>query len=85
MGRLFFFTLLAVALVAAVLWARRVWSGQGQISKLRRLYLQETGLPLDQAYGSLERHLERLMHEQPGRPMEFYLRTILAELRRDRR
>jgi hypothetical protein len=80
-----FVGLLLALIVWALFWAVRVWRGKGEVKRLRARYLRETGLPLDQAYGSLERHLERLMKEHPGRSMEWYLRCVLAELKRDRR
>ncbi len=85
MGRSVFigFVLLLVALFA--LWAYRVWSGRGEVKRLREAYLHRTGLPLGPAYDALERHLERMMKQRPGRSMREYLRAALAELQRDRR
>jgi hypothetical protein len=80
-----FVGLLLALIVWGLVWSVRVWKGRGEVKRLRARYIRETGLPLDQAYGSLERHLERLMKEHPGRSMEWYLRCILAELKRDRR
>ena len=84
-ARWVFFGLLGVAVMAALVWVVRVWSGKGEVKRLRERYLRETGLPLDQAYGSMERQLERVMKAHPGRSMEWYLRSILAGLKRDRR
>jgi hypothetical protein len=76
-------------LLALIVWSlvrtRRDPGGNGEVKRLRARYIREVGLPPDHAYGSLERHLERLMKENPGRSMEWYLGYILAELKRDRR
>lgn len=84
-GRWAFFGALGLALLVAVVWALRLFLGKGQVKQLREQYLRETGLPLGEAYSALERHLERAMARRPGRPMEWYLRDALKELRRDRR
>ncbi len=84
-ARWVFFGLLGAAVIAGLVWAVRVWSGKGEVKRLREQYLHKTGLPLDLAYESMERQLERVMKKHPGRSMKWYLRTLLAELKRDRR
>jgi hypothetical protein len=85
MGRGVFVGFLLLLCALFGLWAYRVWSGKGEVRRLREEYLLKTGLPLGQAYDALERHLERMISERPGMTMSFYLRTALAELKRDRR
>ncbi len=85
MGRLVFLLMLGALAVGAAVWAARILSGKGEVKRLRERYLRETGLPLGLAYDRLERHLERLIAERPGKSMAWYLRGALTELERDRR
>lgn len=84
-GKVVFLTLVVAGLIAATIWAFRIYSGQGEVKRLRDEYARLVGLPPARAYDSLERRIEVLMKDQPGRSMEFYLRSIINELKRDRR
>ncbi len=71
----------AVVLVVAVALVLRGTEAQ----RLRRAWFRNTPLPRPQAEESLARHLLALKERFPGRTEAWYLKKILAELRRDRR
>ncbi len=71
----------AVVLVVAVALVLRGTEAQ----RLRRAWFRNTPLPRPQAEESLARHLLALKARCPGRTEAWYLKKILAELRRDRR
>ena len=56
-----------------------------EASRLKDQYFQNVGLPRAEAEKSLARHVERLQQEHPGKPEAWYLRQVLANLKRDRR
>ncbi len=56
-----------------------------EAQRLRRAWFRNTPLPRAQAEESLARHLMALKERFPGRDEAWYLKKILAELRRDRR
>ena len=74
-----------LALIAGLVWAWRIYSGKGEVKRLRQEYARLIGQPPARAYDSLERRIEALMKAQPGRSMTYYLQTIVNELKRDRR
>jgi hypothetical protein len=56
-----------------------------EASRLRTQYFLSVRLPRDEAEKSLARHLAGLQERHPGKSEAWYLRQVLAELRRDRR
>jgi ABC-type branched-subunit amino acid transport system permease subunit len=56
-----------------------------EASRLKQQYFLSVGLPRAEAERTLARHLERLQQSHPGKSEAWYLRQVLAELRRDRR
>lgn len=56
-----------------------------EAQRLRRAWFRNTPLPRAQAEESLARHLMALKERFPGREEAWYLKKILADLRRDRR
>ena len=56
-----------------------------EASRLKDQYFLNAGLPRAEAERALGRHLARLQQTHPGRSEAWYLRQVLAELRRDRR
>ncbi|HYH96735.1 hypothetical protein [Hyalangium sp.] len=56
-----------------------------EAQRLRRAWFRSTPLPRAQAEESLARHLMAQRGRFPNRTEVWYLRKILAELRRDRR
>ncbi|WNG20771.1 hypothetical protein [Cystobacter fuscus] len=52
---------------------------------LRTQYFLSVRLPRDEAEKSLARHLAGLQERHPGKSEAWYLRQVLADLRRDRR
>ncbi len=84
-GTAIFLGLVALAVAAGVVWAVRVYRGEGEVKRLRQEYARLMNLPPSVAYESMERRIEALMKKHPDRPMAFYLRYLVEELRRDRR
>lgn len=80
-----FLALVGLAVLGFLVWAVRVYRGTGEVKRLRAEYAALVGLPQARAYDSLERRLEELMKQHPGHPMAWYLRSIIDELKRDRR
>jgi hypothetical protein len=58
---------------------------RNEASRLRQQYFLHVRLPRAEAEGALARHLTRLQQTHPGKSEAWYLRQVLAELRRDRR
>lgn len=56
-----------------------------EASRLRDLYFQRVRLPRAEAEKSLERHLTGQRERHPGKSEAWYLRQVLADLKRDRR
>ncbi|OJH42665.1 hypothetical protein [Cystobacter ferrugineus] len=56
-----------------------------EASRLRTQYFLQVRLPRDEAEKSLARHLAGLQERHPGKSEAWYLRQVLADLRRDRR
>jgi hypothetical protein len=56
-----------------------------EASRLRDQYFLHVHQPRAQAEESLARHLQRQQEKHPGKSEAWYLRQVLAELRRDRR
>lgn len=71
----------AVLCLAVLYW---MLSGN-EASRLRDQYFQHVRLPRAEAEKSLVRHLEQLQQKHPGKPEAWYLRQVLADLKRDRR
>lgn len=84
-GRTVFLALVALAVIAGIVWAVRVYTGVGEVKRLRQEYARLMGLPPAVAYESMERRIEVLMRTHPGKSMAFYLRYLIDELRRDKR
>jgi cytochrome c-type biogenesis protein CcmH/NrfG len=80
-GNVVFVVPVVVVLVGLGLWALR----GNEAQRLRQRYFHSVHQPRAQAEQSLARHLARLRERFPGRSEAWYLRHILAELRRDRR
>jgi hypothetical protein len=57
----------------------------GEAQRLRRAWFRSTPLPRMQAEESLARHVAALKERFPGQKETWYLRRVLADLRRDRR
>ena len=58
---------------------------RNEASRLRQQYFLHGHLPRSEAEAALARHLARLEQTHPGKTEAWYLRQVLAELRRDRR
>ena len=56
-----------------------------EASRLRTQYFLHVRLPREEAEKSLARHLAGLQQRHPGKSEAWYLRQVLADLRRDRR
>lgn len=56
-----------------------------EAQRLRRAWFRNTPLPRPQAEESLARHLMAQQERFPGRTEAWYLKKILADLKRDRR
>ena len=56
-----------------------------EASRLRDQYFLHVHQPRAEAEASLARHMARAQERHPGKSEAWYLRQILAELRRDRR
>ncbi len=56
-----------------------------EVGHLRTQYFLSVRLPRDEAEKSLARHLASLQERHPGKSEAWYLRQVLADLRRDRR
>jgi len=54
-------------------------------SRLRDQYFLHVHQPRAEAEASLARHMTRLRERHPGKTEAWYLRQVLAELKRDRR
>jgi cytochrome c-type biogenesis protein CcmH/NrfF len=81
-------TVVWVVPAVAVLVGLGLWALRGRGNEARRLrerYLRTVHQPRAQAEQSLARHLARLRERFPGQSEVWYLRHVLAELRRDRR
>lgn len=82
---------IAVLVIAGLVWATRTWrraspgGRESRVARLRREYERLSGLSPGEAYDSLERHLEAQMKKRPGQSMEFYLESVIRELKRDKR
>jgi hypothetical protein len=76
--------LIVVGLVvgAVVLW--RLFRGT-EAQRLRSAWFRDAPLPRAQAEEVLARHLQALKERFPERSEVWYLKKILADLRRDRR
>jgi hypothetical protein len=56
-----------------------------EASRLRDHYFLNVGLPRAEAEKSLARHVASLQERHPGKSEAWYLRQVIADLRRDRR
>ena len=71
----------AVGMLAFFYW----FLSRTEASRLRDQYYLHVHQPRAQAEESLARHLKRQQDKHPGKSEAWYLRQVLAELKRDRR
>jgi hypothetical protein len=74
--------LVGVGIVGLIVWGL---PRLNPVPRLRNQYFRSVRQSPTEAEQSLARHLARLQERYPGKSEAWYLRRVLADLRRDRR
>lgn len=74
-----------VAAVAITLLLVRLFRRRDPVGRLKADYLKRLHLPPEMARQTMNRQLDELMDRVPGKSPEWYLRSLIASLKKDRR